>query len=35
MSSRGCQDMLYQRIFKTTHGVDRSGKNKILIPLER
>jgi hypothetical protein len=26
MSSRGCQVMFYQRKFKTTHGVHRSGE---------
>jgi hypothetical protein len=29
MSSRGCQVMFYQRIFKATHGVDRSGKTRF------
>jgi hypothetical protein len=29
ISSRGCQVMFYKRIFKATHGVDRSGKNNI------
>jgi hypothetical protein len=27
--------MFYQRKFKATHGVDRSGKNNIWIPLEK
>jgi hypothetical protein len=29
MSSRGSQDMIYERKFKSLHGVKRSGKMKI------
>jgi hypothetical protein len=35
MSSRGSQEMIYHRKFKSLHGVKRSGKMKIWIPLER
>jgi hypothetical protein len=35
MSSRGSQEMIYQRKFKSLHGLKRSGKTKIRIPLER
>jgi hypothetical protein len=35
MSYRGSQEMIYQKKFKSLHGVKRSGKTKIWIPLER
>jgi hypothetical protein len=35
MSSRGSQKLFYQRKFKSLHGVKRSVKKKIWIPLER
>jgi hypothetical protein len=35
MSSRGSQEMIYQQKFKSLHKVNRLGKKKIWIPLER